>query len=123
MCELATDQKWPDRCKSARRRLVMAMLDILVVRRWTEDSARLRSSLRAHGLSARITRVDFPAALHAALMRTTFDFVLFDPQTSAITHDVLAASLREHSQSPPIVIMNDDDVGAAISARLQQRRN
>jgi hypothetical protein len=101
----------------------MAMLDILVVRRWTEDSARLRSSLRAHGLSARITRVDFPAALHAALMRTTFDFVLFDSQTSAIPYEVLAASLREYAQSPPIIVMDDDDVGATIAARLQQRRN
>lgn len=85
---------------------------------------RFRSSLRAHGLSARITRVDFPAALHAALERTTFDFVVFDPKTTAISHDILAASLREHRQSPPIVVMNgDEDVGALVAARVQQRRN
>jgi len=84
---------------------------------------RIRASLRAHGLTARITRVDFPAALHAALMRTTFDFVVFDAQTSAISHDVLAATLREHGQSPSIVILGDDDVGALVAARMQQGRN
>jgi hypothetical protein len=109
--------------QNAQKRPVTAMLDILFVRRWIQDSVRVRSSLRAHGLIARITRVDFPAALHAALMRTTFDFVLFDPQTTAITHEVLTASLREHEQSPPIVITTDDDVGALIAARVQRRRN
>ena len=84
---------------------------------------RLRASLRAHGLTARITRVDFPAALHAALMRTTFHFVLFDPQTSAISHDVLATTLREHAQTPSIVVLGDDDVGAIVAARMQQARN
>jgi hypothetical protein len=84
---------------------------------------RVRASLRAHGLTARITRVDFLAALHAALMRTTFHFVLFDPETGAISHDVLAASLREHAQSPVIVMLEDDDVGARVAARLQQGRN
>lgn len=107
-----------------RRRPMMAMLDILLVRRWTQDTVRLRSSLRAHGLTARITRIDFPAALHAALMRVTFDLVLFDPLTTAVSHDVLAATLREHHQSPPIVLMkDDDDIGALVAARMQQRRN
>lgn len=100
------------------------MLNILLVRRWTQDTVRLRSSLRAYGLTARITRIDFAAALHAALMRTTFDMVLFDPLTTAISHDVLASSLREHDQAPPIVIMSDDDdIGALVAARMQQRRN
>jgi len=57
-------------------------------------------------------------------MRSSFDVVLFDPETTAISHDVLATSLREHDQAPPIVIINnDDDVGALVAAKLQQRRN
>lgn len=58
-------------------------------------------------------------------MRVTFDLVLFDPKTTAITHDVLAASLREHEQAPPIVVMDsdDDDVGALVAARMLERRN
>lgn len=104
---------------------MLALLDILLVRHWTRDSARLRSSLRAHGLTARITRIDFPAALHAALMRVTFDVVLFDPATTAISHDELAARLREHEQTPPIIVIQseDDDVGALVSAKLLTRRN
>jgi hypothetical protein len=123
MCGIATDQEMARWLQIARKRPVTAMLDILLVRQWTRDSVRIRASLRAHGLSARITRVDFPAALHAALLRTTFHFVLFDAQTSAVSHDILAATLREHAQSPPIVIIDDDDVGALVAARVQHGRN
>lgn len=98
-------------------------LDILVVRHWTLETVQLRSALRAHGLTARVTRIDFPAALHAALMRTVFDLVIFDPATTAIPHDVLAMSMREHEQSAPVIVMNDDDIGLRVIAHLQQRRN
>lgn len=98
-------------------------LNILFVRTWTLDSARIRSSLRAHGLSALITRIDFPAALHAALLRTTFDLVIYDPTTNSISHDVLASCLREHDQNAPVIILEDDDVGAIAAAKLQQGRS
>jgi DNA-binding NtrC family response regulator len=83
----------------------------------------MRASLRAHGLSARITRIDFPAALHAALVRTVFDLVIYDPATSAISHDVLATSMREHEQTAPVIVMDGDDIGELAAAKLQQRRN
>lgn len=98
-------------------------LNILLVRHWTLDSARLRASLRAHGLSARITRIDFLPALYAALLRTTFDLVIYDPATTAISHDVVAISMREYEQTAPVIIMETDDVGALAAAKLQQRRN
>lgn len=98
-------------------------LDILVVRHWTLETVHIRSELRAHGLSARVTRIDFPAALHAALMRTTFDLVIYDPATTAISHDVLAMSMREHDQSAPVIVMNGEDIGVRVIAQLQQRRN
>lgn len=94
-------------------------LDILLVRLWTLDSARVRSSIRATGLSARITRVDFPAALHAALTRTRFAAAIFDPATPRLSMATLDSILREHGQVIPIVVLDRDaDVGPQLSIAM-----
>ena len=97
--------------------------NILLVRLWTRDTERLRTSLRAAGLSVKITRVDFPAALHAAVTWGSFDVILFDPETPSVTHEVLSNTLRERGLSTPIVVLTDDDVGELVAAQLQARRN
>jgi DNA-binding NarL/FixJ family response regulator len=100
-----------------------APLNILLVRQWTLDTARLRTSIRAAGLSVRITRVDFPAALYAALTWTTFDVILFDPETPAITHELLSNTLRERNLSTPVLVLTNDDIGKLVAAQLLARRN
>ncbi|NVB81676.1 MAG: hypothetical protein HOV81_24995 [Kofleriaceae bacterium] len=99
-------------------------LDILLVRLWTLDSERIRSSLRAAGLGARITRVDFSASVYAALTRTRFHAAIFDPSTPRLSLATLGSILREHRQEIPIVILGrEDDVGPQLAIALRGLRN
>jgi hypothetical protein len=99
-------------------------LDIVLVRLWTLDSERIRASLRAAGLGARITRVDFSASLHAALTRTRFDAAIFDPSTPRLPLATLGSTLREHRQEIPIVILGrEDEVGPQLALALRRLKN
>lgn len=99
-------------------------LDILLVRLWTLDSARIRSSLRAAGLGARITRVDFPAALHAVLTRTRFDAAIYDPATPRLSLSNVGTILREYRQDIPIVVLGrDEDAGPQLAIAFRGLRN
>ncbi|HUS32680.1 MAG TPA: hypothetical protein VMZ53_29465 [Kofleriaceae bacterium] len=82
----------------------------------------MRTSLRAAGLSVRLTRVDFPAALHAALTWGSFDAVVFDPETPTISLEMVTAALRERNISAPIIVMSGD-TGKDVVAQLRARRN
>jgi hypothetical protein len=102
---------------------VSTQLNILLVRLWTEDAERLRASIRASGLSVRLTRVDFPAALYAALNWGSFDVILFDPRTTAVSHDLLTSALREAKLPTPIIVLNGEDVGPQLAAFVRALRN
>jgi DNA-binding NarL/FixJ family response regulator len=102
---------------------VTTQLNILLVRRWTLDTERLRTSLRAAGLSVRITRADFPAALYAALSSESFDVIVFDPETTSITRELLASALRDLKLPLPIIELSGDDVGTLVAAHLRVLRN
>jgi hypothetical protein len=95
-------------------------LDILLVRLWTLDSERIRASLRAAALGARITRVDFTASLHAALTRTRFSAAIYDPATPRLSLATVGSILREHRQEIPIVILGrEDDAGPQLAIALR----
>lgn len=99
-------------------------LNILLVRPWTTGTERLRTSLRASGLTVRITRVDFAAALYAALSWGEFDVVLYDPATPGVTPDELTAALRERCPTTPVIdLAKSDDIGAQVAALMLARRN
>ena len=70
-----------------------------------------------------MTRVDFPAALYAALHWGAFDVILFDPATPSITHELLANALRERGVSTPVVVLTTDDIGMLVAAQLRALRN
>jgi len=98
-------------------------LRILLIRPWTEPIAPLRSALRDCGIDTRITRVDIEPALHAALSRTSFDVILFDPNTRDITREIVDERLRERERRTPVVTYTTLDVVIeqlrhAIAARL-----
>jgi hypothetical protein len=103
--------------------MVSAELNILLVRPWTKDTERLRTSIRAAGLSPQISRVDFPAAMYAALSWGTFDVVVYDPETPAITRDMLVNAIRERNLSLPIITTDDGDVGRLLAMQLSSLRN
>jgi CheY-like chemotaxis protein len=96
---------------------------ILVVRTWTAVLA-LRGALRTFGDRVHLTVVDIEPALNAALARTTFDLVLYDPSTPAITRDTLAARLREHRRDIPVIeITTLESLECRISEALALRMN
>ena len=109
--------------QTRNRQAVTAPLNILLVRLWTKDTERLRTSVRAAGLSVRLTRVDFPAALYAALSWGTFDAVLYDPETPTISHEMLANALRERNLSLPIITTDAGDIGRLLAQQARSRRN
>lgn len=100
-----------------------APLDILLVRPWTADTERLRTSIRAAGLTARITRVDFAAALFAALTWGTFNVIVYDRTTPGVTPEELAAAVRERSPATPVIELGASDLGQQLVALLARRRN
>ena len=115
--------KWRECCKTLFRNHVTSQVHLLLVRTWTVDSERLRTSIRAAGLSVRFSRVDFPAALHAALSWGSFDAVLYDPETPSISFELVTNALRERNLAIPIITIDSDDMGNAIASQLHSRRN
>ncbi len=93
----------PAPCKiSDQMTPLTATIRILVVRTWTE-LAPVRAALRELGYDVHITAVDFEPALNAALQRTSFDLVIYDPSTPSVTGDTLAARMREHGRDAPVI--------------------
>src|SRR3569623_2191428 len=80
-----------------RRSLSASTIRILVVRTSTELAA-LRNALRSLGHAVHITSVDIEPAFNAALARSNFDVVVYDPKTPAIARDTLAARMRATSR-------------------------
>lgn len=97
---------------------------ILVVQRWTTDLDPLDEALHDAGLHAVITRVDFVAALDAALTHERFDVVIYDPSTPDLSREALEASLRQHGGELRVVILEDvRHIGEQVASLLALRRN
>jgi hypothetical protein len=85
---------------------------ILVIRAWTEPLVQFRAALRDAGVTVRITRVDIEPALNAALARSSYDAVVWDP-ACAITRDIVEARLREHGRTATIVVL--EELGVTVT--------
>jgi hypothetical protein len=85
---------------------------ILVIRAWTEPLAPFRAVLRDAHVTVRITRVDIEPALNAALARSSFDVIVWDP-SCAITRDIVEARLREHGRTASIVVL--EELGVTVT--------
>jgi deoxyribodipyrimidine photolyase len=85
---------------------------ILVIRAWTEPLAQLRAALRDAGVTVRITRVDIEPALNAALARSSYEVVVWDPRCS-IARDIVETRLREHGRSATIVVL--EELGVTVT--------
>ena len=97
---------------------------ILVIQEWTTEPQVVEASLRAAGLDATITRVDFLAALNAALVHERFDAAIYDPARSELSIDTIKQSLELNGQRLPLVVVEDAQaVGAQVQQLLRARRN
>lgn len=97
---------------------------VLVIQLWTTDPAPIEASLRAAGIDAAITRVDFEAALGALLTHEQFDVAIFDPATPELTRERVEACFKLAERDTPLVVLADvSTIGAELSLLLAPRRN
>lgn len=110
------------RMRAVRRPAPRQELRVLVIRPWTESLAELRAALESAGHTVHIVRVDFEAALHAALTRDRFDAAILDPATPGISRELLEASLREHGNHCQLIELTDE-IAAALRRAFVERWN
>jgi hypothetical protein len=95
---------------------------VLLVRAWTYEVEPIVERLREARLDPEIVRVDFEAALHAALTQDRFDLVVHDE--AAISRDVIEGALRERADVPPLVAVEPlATLTTRVADALRARRN
>ena len=95
-----------------------------MIQLWTTDPTPIEDSLRAAGIRAAIARVDFAAALDAALAHETFDVAIYDPSTPGLSRRIVEECIRRSGRELPIVMLEDPvAVGAQVLRVIGPRRN
>lgn len=91
---------------------------------WTTDPAPIEAALRAAGIDAAITRVDFEAALNAALAHERFDVAIYDPSTPGMSRESVEACLKLYGRGIPLLVVDDPStLGARLLCIMNPRRN
>lgn len=97
---------------------------LLLIQSWVIQTDGIRARLAGAGFHARITRVDFEAALDAAIWRRDFDAVLVNPATPALPLTVIEAHMKTHGIQVPLLELGDlDTLGVRLRHALAARRN
>jgi hypothetical protein len=97
---------------------------ILLIQSWVVRSDHMRVRLCDAGYLPRLYRVDFEAALVAALSRGNFDIVLHDPTTPKLPRTVVEACMKEHGIRVPLVDLGDlNTIGDRVRASLGALKN
>jgi hypothetical protein len=96
---------------------------VLLVQQWTADQKPIEASLRAEGIDASITRVDFVAALNAALQHDRYDVTIVDPTTPGVTTDVVHQCCMLNGHETNVVMLEDvRTIGARVMRALAPRQ-
>jgi hypothetical protein len=97
-----------------------ARLHVLLICSWQTDGRELRDTISAAGYEPALRRVDFEAALRAALA-SRFDIAGYVP-TSSLKRETVQSILREHAPAMPLVTADAlDDLAREIIRVLEQR--
>jgi hypothetical protein len=97
-----------------------ARLNVLLICPWQIDLRELRDTISAAGYTAVVRRVDFAAAIRAALVASRFDLAAYVP-TPGLKRDAVQSILREH---PALMLVSADtltELGREIVCTLEQR--
>lgn len=101
-----------------------ASVKLLVIQFWTTDLGPIEASLRVAGIVATIRRVDFEAALHAALAHERFDAAILDPNVQDLSRHKVQACFKLNGRDIPLVVIDEvADVGAELRRLLAALRN
>ena len=92
---------------------------------WCERiRSRIERALHDAGADAAITRVDFTAALDAALTHERFDAVIYDPSTPDLSRESVEDHLLRHQRAIPIAALDDSrTIGEQLTTILAARRH
>lgn len=97
---------------------------ILVIQQWTTELEPIERALRAAGVDAAITRVDFEAALHAALAHDRFDAAILDPATPGLSREVVEACFELNRRDMPVLLLDDvETLGTRLATLFAAHRN
>ncbi len=97
---------------------------LLLIQSWVIQTEGVRARLAAAGFHARITRVDFEAALDAAIWRRDFDAVVVNPATPGLPMSAIDAQMKAHGILVPLLELGDlDTLGMRLRHALATRRN
>ena len=99
-------------------------LRILLIQRWIIPADGVRTRLTAAGYLPLITRVDFEAALEAALWRGGLDLIIVAKETPGLPSSTVESRMREYGCTAPLVELGDfETLCERIRAALATRRN
>jgi hypothetical protein len=90
---------------------------ILLIQSWVVATHGIRMQLVAGGFLPKITRVDFEAALVAALWRGNIDLVLSCSSTPSLPPDVVEIRMNEYGVRAPLVEVGDLETLATRARR------
>ena len=97
---------------------------ILLIQPWTIDPEPIKRSLRLAGIDAAITRVDFKAALNAALANERFDATVFDSSTPSLSRETIEACFRLNGRQVRLVMLDDvTTLGTRLLAILESLKS
>jgi hypothetical protein len=99
-----------------------ARLHVLLICPWQIDLRELRNTISAAGYTAVVRRVDFAAAVRAALVASRFDLAAYVP-TPGLKREAVQSILGEH---PPVTLVAADTLeylAREIVCTITQRSN
>jgi hypothetical protein len=99
-------------------------LRVLLVQSWVIPGTELRAALRSAGYAPKLFRVDFEAALTAALSHGTYDVIVLDAASTGLFRATVEALQRQAGTTTPVIELGRiDELAEAIRIALAARRN
>lgn len=99
-------------------------LRILLIQRWIIPTDGVRARLAAAGYAPLITRVDFEAALDAALWRGGLDVILVAKGTPGLPASTIQSRMRDYNCHAPLVELGElETLGQRIREAVATLRN
>jgi len=100
-----------------------ATLKILLIAPWVTKLSGMQAALRAQGLDPMVIRVDFEAALRAALLHHRFTAAFYSP-TPSLSREAADTCVRVHAPKLCMICIEAlEQVGPELAKLIISRRS
>lgn len=100
-----------------------ANLKVLLIAPWVTKLSGMQASLHARSLAPTVVRVDFEAALRAALMHHRFEAAFYAP-TPSLSLDAVETCVRVHAPKLCMICIEQlEQIGPELARLLASRRS